>query len=64
MKRWPGDRRRPYTREDTVRFVTQIAPQGRADGREAAFAVEADGGLVGMCGVHELGRGRCGGAAR
>jgi RimJ/RimL family protein N-acetyltransferase len=59
-QRWLSALPSPYTREDAVRFVTGVAPAGRSEGREAAFVLEAGGGLVGMCGVHELSRGRLG----
>jgi RimJ/RimL family protein N-acetyltransferase len=39
------------TRGRTVEFVTGVAPRGRASGTDVPFAVEADGGLVGMCGL-------------
>ena len=55
-QRWLTALPSPYTREDAVRFVTEIAPSGRAEGREASFVLEADGELVGMCDGH----GRCG----
>ena len=59
-QRWLSALPSPYTREDAVRFVTEIAPQGREERRELVFAIEADGGLVGMCGLHELTTGRLG----
>jgi RimJ/RimL family protein N-acetyltransferase len=59
-QRWLGSLPSPYTREDAVRFVTEIAPSGRAEGREAVFAIEADGDLIGACGLHGLTSGRLG----
>ena len=59
-QRWLTALPSPYTREDAVRFVTEIAPQGREERRELVFAVEADGELIGMCGLHELTTGRLG----
>ncbi len=59
-QRWLTALPSPYTREEAVRFVTEIAPQGRDEHRDLAFAVEADGELTGMCGLHSLTTGRLG----
>jgi RimJ/RimL family protein N-acetyltransferase len=59
-QRWLSALPSPYKREDAVRFVTEIAPQGREERRELVFAAEADGELMGMCGLHHLTTGRLG----
>ena len=59
-QRWLSALPSPYTRDDAVRFITEVAPSGRAEGREAAFVVESEGELMGMCGLHELTTGRLG----
>ena len=59
-QRWLTGLPSPFTRENAVRFVGETAVRGRAEGRELICAVEADGELVGMCGLHELTRGRLG----
>jgi RimJ/RimL family protein N-acetyltransferase len=59
-QRWLTALPSPYTREDALHFVTQIVPQGRDERRDLSFAVEADGDLVGMCGLHALTTGRLG----
>lgn len=59
-QRWLSALPSPYTREDAVTFVGEVAARGRAEGREVVCAVEADGELVGMCGLHELTGGRLG----
>jgi RimJ/RimL family protein N-acetyltransferase len=59
-QRWLMALPSPYTRADAVQFVTEIAPQGRDERRDLAFAVEAGGDLVGMCGLHSLTAGRLG----
>ena len=53
-RRWMPNLPEPYTRADAVEFVTRAAPRGRAEGRDLHCAVEADGELVGSCGVHHL----------
>ena len=59
-QRWLTALPSPYTREDALRFVTEIAPQGRDERRDLVFAVEADSELMGMCGLHALTSGRLG----
>jgi RimJ/RimL family protein N-acetyltransferase len=59
-QRWLTAAPSPYTREDAVRFVTEIAPAGRAAGTDLTCAIEADGGFVGACGLHSLTTGRLG----
>jgi RimJ/RimL family protein N-acetyltransferase len=59
-QRWLSTLPSPYTRADAVEFVTGVAPRGRASGTDVPFAVEADGELVAMCGLHELTTGRLG----
>ena len=59
-QRWLSGLPSPYTREHAVTFVGETAPGGRKEGREMICAVEADGVLVGMCGLHELTGGRLG----
>ena len=48
----------PYTREAAEDFVTRTSPRGRAEGRDLSCAIEADGELVGSCGLHHLDDGR------
>jgi RimJ/RimL family protein N-acetyltransferase len=59
-QRWLSALPSPYTREDAVQFVTEVAPKGRDERRDLAFAVEAEGELIGMCGLHALTTGRLG----
>ena len=59
-QRWITALPSPYTREHAIGLVGEIAPSGRREGREMICAVDADGELVGMCGVHELTSGRLG----
>jgi RimJ/RimL family protein N-acetyltransferase len=60
-RRWLLALPSPYTRADAEEFVTGLAVRGRAEGRELACAVEADGELVGSSGLHHLvGGGRLG----
>ena len=59
-QRWLTALPSPYTREDAAEFVHGIAARGRAAGTDVPFAVEADGELVAMCGLHELTSGRLG----
>src|SRR3954454_3774393 len=60
MHRWLTAPPFPYTRPDAVEFVTGIAPSGRAAGSDLVCAIEADGGLVGVIGLHSLTGGRLG----
>jgi RimJ/RimL family protein N-acetyltransferase len=53
-RRWLASLPEPYTRADAEAFVTDVALRGRAEGRELSCAVEADGELVGSCGLHHL----------
>ena len=53
-RRWLASLPEPYTRADAEEFVTGVAVRGRAEGRDLHCAVEADGELVGSCGVHHL----------
>lgn len=59
-QRWLTMLPSPYTREDAVEFLTRIAPENRTAGTDLSWAVEADGELVGMCGLHALTTGRLG----
>ena len=59
-QRWLTMLPSPYTREDAVEFLTGTVPRNRAAGTDLSWAVEADGELVGMSGLHELTRGRLG----
>jgi RimJ/RimL family protein N-acetyltransferase len=59
-QRWLTAAPSPYTREDAVRFVTDIAPAGRAAGTDLTCAVESGGEFVGACGLHSLTTGRLG----
>ena len=59
-QRWLSALPSPCTREAAVEFVTGIAARGRAAGTDLSFVVQADGDLVGMCGLHELTNGRLG----
>lgn len=59
-QRWLSTLPSPYTREAAVEFVTGIAARGRAEGTDLSFALQADGELVGMCGLHALTTGRLG----
>ena len=57
-QRWLPALPEPYTREAAEEFVTGVSPRGRAEGRELSCAIEADGELVGSCGLHHLEDGR------
>ena len=59
-QRWLTSLPSPYTREDAIEFVTGIAPRGRSAGTDIGCAIEADGELVGACGLHSLTSGRLG----
>lgn len=59
-QRWLTGLPSPFTRERAVTFVGEIAVRGRAEGRELICAIDGDGELVGMCGLHELTTGRLG----
>jgi RimJ/RimL family protein N-acetyltransferase len=50
----------PYTRDAAAHFVLRVAPAGRAAGTDLGCAIEADGALVGACGLHHLTGGRLG----
>jgi RimJ/RimL family protein N-acetyltransferase len=60
LQRWLTALPSPYTREAAADFVTGIAPRGRAAGTDLGCVVEADGELVGSCGLHQLTAGRLG----
>ncbi|MFD2090398.1 GNAT family N-acetyltransferase [Blastococcus deserti] len=51
-QRWLLALPEPYTRESARAFVEEIAPGERADGRALTTIAEADGELVGACGLH------------
>jgi RimJ/RimL family protein N-acetyltransferase len=53
-RRWLLNLPEPYTRADAEEFVAVAAARGRAGGTALDTAVEADGGLVGACGVRHL----------
>ncbi len=59
-QRWLTTLPSPYTREAAADFVLRISPGGRAAGTDLGCAVEADGALVGACGLHSLTTGRLG----
>ena len=59
-QRWLTALPAPYTRADAKFFVREIAHRGREERRDLAFAIEADGDLVGVCGLHQLTTGRLG----
>jgi RimJ/RimL family protein N-acetyltransferase len=48
----------PYTRADARRFVTELMPQGWADGTTWGFAVEVDGRYAGTVELRDEGEGR------
>ena len=60
LQRWLTALPVPYQRETAEAFVTGIAPSGRSAGTDLSCAVEADGELVGSCGLHQLTTGRLG----
>ncbi len=59
-QRWLTALPSPYTREAAADFVLRTAPAGRAAGTDLGCAIEADGDLVGACGLHHLTGGRLG----
>ncbi len=59
-QRWLSALPSPYTREDAVFFVREIAPQGRGEGRDLVFSIDCGGDLAGVCGLHHLTSGRLG----
>jgi RimJ/RimL family protein N-acetyltransferase len=59
-RRWMPNLPEPYTRADAEEFVTRSAARGRAEGTALDAAVEADGELVGACGVRHLDAGLLG----
>ena len=59
-RRWLFNLPEPYTRVDAEEFVTGSAARGRAAGTALDAAVEADGELVGACGVRHLDAGLLG----
>jgi RimJ/RimL family protein N-acetyltransferase len=60
IQRWIGVLPVPYTRADAEEFVTGTAVRERAAGRGLSTAVEADGELVGSCGLMRFTEGRLG----
>ncbi|HEV7211206.1 MAG TPA: GNAT family N-acetyltransferase [Blastococcus sp.] len=60
LQRWLTALPSPYTRDDAVTYVRDISTGGRARGTDLGCAIEADGELVGTCGVHSLTGGRLG----
>jgi RimJ/RimL family protein N-acetyltransferase len=60
IQRWIGVLPVPYTRADAEDFVTGTAVRERATGRGLSTAVEADGELVGSCGLMRFTEGRLG----
>ncbi|TQN41552.1 RimJ/RimL family protein N-acetyltransferase [Blastococcus colisei] len=60
ITRWLSALPSPYTREAAVEYVTGVAPRARAGGTDLGCVVEADGDLVGSCGMHALTAGRLG----
>jgi RimJ/RimL family protein N-acetyltransferase len=48
----------PYSLEDARRFVTEVMPQGWADGSSWGFAVEHDGRFAGSVELRDEGEGR------
>ena len=60
LQRWLTALPSPYTRDDAVAFVRDISAGGRARGTDLSCAIEADGELVGTCGLHHLTSGRLG----
>ena len=60
LQRWLTALPSPYTRESAGEFVNGIAPAGRAAGTDLGCAIDADGELVGSCGLHSLTTGRLG----
>jgi RimJ/RimL family protein N-acetyltransferase len=60
LQRWLTALPSPYTHEDAVAFVGELSPAGRARGTDFGCAIEADGELVGTCGLHHLAAGRLG----
>jgi RimJ/RimL family protein N-acetyltransferase len=48
----------PYSLDDARHFVTELVPQGWADGSSWAFAVEVDGRYAGTVELRDLGEGR------
>jgi RimJ/RimL family protein N-acetyltransferase len=54
LQRWLTALPSPYTRDDAVAFVRDISTGGRARGTDLSCAIEADGELVGTCGLHHL----------
>ena len=51
-QRWLSALPSPYTPGDARAWVEEVAPAERAEGRGMPCAVEADGELVGACGIH------------
>ena len=60
LQRWLTALPVPYTRESAVGFIHDISARGRALGTDLSCAIEADGELVGSCGMHHLTGGRLG----
>jgi RimJ/RimL family protein N-acetyltransferase len=60
LQRWLTALPSPYRREDAVAFVREVSPAGRARGTDLSCVIEADGELVGACGLHHLTSGRLG----
>ena len=54
IQRWISALPVPYTEEAARVFVTELAPGGRATGRDLTVAIEAEGRLVGSSGVHAM----------
>jgi RimJ/RimL family protein N-acetyltransferase len=52
--RWTARLPDPYTRADAAEWVREIAPAERAGGHGLPCVVEADGALVGSCGLTVL----------
>ncbi len=54
IQQWIGAIPVPYTRTDAAEYVRVVSPRGRAQATDLGCAVEADGQLVGSCGLHHV----------